>query len=142
MLTNATANELGVKDRTNPFESTNGGANYLSRMKKRIPARITEPDRTWMALAAYNVGLGHLEDARVLTQREGGNPDKWVDVRKSLPLLTQKKWYKQTKYGYARGHEPVLYVKNIRNYYDLLIWKYNDKDNIQDTMRRIIPKVF
>lgn len=142
MLTHATAKELGVKDRTNPIESTHGGATYLSKMKKRIPKRISEPDRTWMALAAYNIGLGHLEDARVLTQRKGGNPDKWVDVRKTLPLLTQKEWYKQTKYGYARGHEPVLYVKNVRNYYDLLIWKYNEKDSIQDTMRRIIPKVF
>lgn len=141
MLTHATANEVGVKDRTSPVESAKGGAKYLLTMKKRMPKRIPEPDRTWMALAAYNIGLGHLEDARVLTQSKGGNPDKWIDVRKALPLLTQKEWYKKTKYGYARGHEPVLYVKNVRNYYDLLIWKYNDQDNIQDTVRRIIPKI-
>lgn len=142
MLTHATADEVGVEDRINPLESTKGGAQYFLSMRKRIPERITEPDRTWMALAAYNIGLGHLEDARVLTQKNGGNPDKWSDVRKTLPLLTQKEWYKKTRYGYARGHEPVLYVKNVRNYYDLLIWKYNNKNNIQDTMRRIIPKIF
>ena len=75
-----------------------------------------------MALAAYNVGYGHLEDARVLTEKRGGNPDKWLDVKDALPLLAQKKWYKQTKYGYARGQEPVRYVENIRSYYDILVW--------------------
>ena len=94
-----------------------------------------------MALAAYNVGFGHLEDARVLTQTRGGNPDQWSDVRNNLPLLTQKEWYKTTKFGYARGHEPVLYVRNIRNYYDLLIWKFKEKDNLRDSLVRIIPKV-
>lgn len=75
-----------------------------------------------MALAAYNVGFGHLEDARILAQGDGANPDKWVDVKKYLPLLSQKKWYTQTRYGYARGREPVRYVENIRSYYDILVW--------------------
>ena len=141
MLTRRTARQLGIENRVDPLNSTTGGASYFLHIKKRIPQRITEPDRTWMALAAYNVGFGHLEDARVLTQTRGGNPDRWSDVRKSLPLLTQKEWYKTTKFGYARGHEPVLYVRNIRNYYDLLIWKYNEKDNLRDSLVRIIPKV-
>ena len=142
MLTQNTAKELGVENRTDPLMSTSGGAKYLQKVKARIPERINEPDRTWMALAAYNVGFGHLEDARVITQKRGGNPDRWSDVRKSLPLLTQKEWYKNTRFGYARGHEPVLYVRNIRNYYDLLIWKYNDTDDVRDTVTRIIPKIF
>ncbi len=141
MLTQRTARQLGIENRVDPYKSATGGASYFLQLKNRIPERITEPDRTWMALAAYNVGFGHLEDARVLTQTRGGNPDRWADVRKSLPLLTQKEWYKKTKFGYARGHEPVLYVRNIRNYYDLLIWKYNDKDNLRDSLIRIIPKV-
>ena len=115
--------------------------NKVIKLKKKIPERITEPDRTWMALAAYNVGFGHLEDARVLTQTRGGNPDRWSDVRETLPLLTKKEWYKKTKYGYARGHEPVLFVRNIRNYYDLLVWKYNENQTLQDSITRIIPKV-
>lgn len=142
MLTQATAQELGVEDRVDPLMSTSGGAQYLVRVKNRIPERITEPDRTWMALAAYNVGFGHLEDARILTESRGGNPDRWADVRNSLPLLTQKEWYKKTKFGYARGHEPVLYVRNIRNYYDLLIWKYNENENVRDAVTQIIPKIF
>ena len=78
-----------------------------------------------MALAAYNIGFGHLEDARILTQERGDNPDKWIDIKQSLPLLSQAKWYKRTKHGYARGMEPVRYVENIRGYYDLLFWLTN-----------------
>ena len=121
MLTRRTAGQLGISDRLDPEQSIEGGTRYFKRMRKRIPARIPEPDRSWMALAAYNMGYGHLEDARVLTQKQGGNPDRWIDVKQNLPLLARKKWYKNTKYGYARGGEPVIYVENIRLYYDYLV---------------------
>ncbi len=122
MLTLATANDLGIESRLDPEQSIKGGSDYFINLLSRIPARIQEPDRIWFALASYNIGLGHLEDARVLTQRQGGNPDMWVDVKKRLPLLRQKKYYKTTKYGYARGNEAVTYVDNIRRYYDTLVW--------------------
>jgi membrane-bound lytic murein transglycosylase F len=122
MLTRNTAKLLGLGDRTDPEQSIEGGARYFLRMWRRMPDRIQEPDRTWMALAAYNMGWGHLEDARVLTQRQGGNPDLWRDVSQRLPLLTQERYYSQTKYGYARGTEAQRYVRNIRNYYDILVW--------------------
>lgn len=122
MLTLHTMKFLGLKDRDDPEQSIRGGARYIRMLKDRLPERITEPDRTWLALAAYNVGYGHLEDARILTQKQGGNPDKWIDVKEALPLLAKKEWYKQTKYGYARGQEPVRYVENIRSYYDILVW--------------------
>jgi len=122
MLTQAAASDIGVEDRLDPAQSISGGAQYLMRMKKRIPKSVLEPDRTWFALAAYNVGLGHLEDARILTQKNKGDPNKWVDVKESLPLLSQKKWFQQTRYGYARGREPVRYVENVRSYYDILLW--------------------
>lgn len=122
MLTRNTANQLGLDDRLDPQQSILGGAQYLLRMRDKLPERIAEPDRTWLALAAYNIGFGHLEDARVLTQRRGGNPDKWADVSRNLPLLTQEKWYRQTRFGYARGHEAQQYVRNIRRYYELLTW--------------------
>lgn len=141
MLTQNTARQLGIENRTDPFDSTQGGAAYLLALKQRIPERISEPDRTWMTLAAYNIGFGHLEDARILTQIRGGNPDRWTDVRETLPLLTQREWYKKTRFGYARGHEPVLYVRNIRNYYDLLVWKYKREDSLRDIITRIIPTV-
>ena len=124
MLTQNTAKQLGIKNRRDPVQSTEGGARYFVRMKGKLPDRIAEPDRSWLALAAYNIGYGHLEDARVITERKGGNPDRWADIRDSLPLLEKKKWYKKTRYGYARGREAALYVRNIRNYYDLLNWKF------------------
>ncbi len=122
MLTKKTAKQMGIVDRTNPAQSIKGGALYFKKLLKIIPQHIPEPDRTWFALASYNVGFGHLEDARTITKQRKGNPDKWLDVKASLPLLAKKKWYKQTKYGYARGNEPVQYVENIRGYYNLLVW--------------------
>ena len=132
MLTLNTMRQLGLDDRLDPEQSIMGGARYFLHIKERLPERIAEPDRTWLALAAYNVGMGHLEDARVLTVRNGGNPDKWVSVKRFLPLLSEKKWYQQTRYGYARGHEPVQYVENIRSYYDILVWQ---------TMENRVPEI-
>jgi membrane-bound lytic murein transglycosylase F len=122
MLTRRTARQIGIADRLDPLQSIEGGARYFLRLHSRIPARIPEPDRTWMALAAYNMGMGHLEDVRVLTQKQGGDPDSWEDVNLRLDLLTKEKWYQQTRYGYARGYEAKQYVENIRSYYDILVW--------------------
>ncbi|WP_232848391.1 membrane-bound lytic murein transglycosylase MltF [Bowmanella yangjiangensis] len=122
MLTLPTAKDLGVTSRLDAEQSIRGGSQYLQELLRRVPDRIRDPDRVWFALAAYNVGMGHLEDARVLTERQGANPDLWVDVKLRLPMLRQKKHYKTTKYGYARGDEAVTYVSNIRRYYDTLVW--------------------
>ena len=84
MLTLATASDWNVDDRTDPEQSIRGGSRYFASLLNRIPARISEPDRTWMAMASYNIGMGHLEDARILTEQQGGNPDLWVDVKLSL----------------------------------------------------------
>lgn len=127
MLTRTTAEALGVKDRTDPQESIHGGAKYLTQIMKRLPQRVQNPDRLWMTLAAYNVGLGHLKDARILTEQQSGNPNKWDDVKQRLPLLSKKKYYKKTKHGYARGWEPVQYVENIRNYHNILVWHHESQ---------------
>ncbi|WP_428357520.1 membrane-bound lytic murein transglycosylase MltF [Methyloprofundus sp.] len=142
MLTQATASQVKVKDRTDPKESIFGGALYLKQRLKKIPARIPEPDRTWFALASYNIGFGHLEDARIITQKLGKNPDKWVDVKQSLPLLTQQEWFSKTKHGYARGKEPVIYVDNVRSYLDLLIWYTSNKEiNENSAMQPMVTAV-
>ncbi|WDE06616.1 membrane-bound lytic murein transglycosylase MltF [Thalassomonas viridans] len=122
MLTLATAKQMGIKSRLDAEQSIRGGAKYFKKLINRMPARIPVPDRIWFALASYNVGFGHLNDARIITEQQGGDPDRWVEVKKRLPLLKQKKYYKHTKYGYARGDEPVNYVENIRRYYDTLTW--------------------
>ncbi len=121
MLTEATADRMGVTDRLDPEQNILAAARYLVLLKDSLPARIPEPDRTWMALAAYNVGYGHLEDARVLTQRRGLNADSWIDVRKTLPLLSRSDYYTKLKRGFARGGEAVILTENVRNYYDILV---------------------
>ncbi len=120
MLTEATADLMKVKNRLNPRESIMAGAKYLAMIRDQLPARIAEPSRTWMALAAYNQGIGHLEDARVLTKRAGGNPDNWTDVKKWMPLISQPEYFETLKYGYARGGEAVILVESIRSYHDML----------------------
>ncbi len=122
MLTLPTAKQMGIKSRLDAEQSIRGGAKYFKQMFERMPARVPHPDRLWFALASYNVGLGHLNDARKITKQQGGDPDRWIDVKERLPLLKQKKYYKHTKYGYARGDEPINYVENIRRYYDTLSW--------------------
>ncbi|HLR17185.1 MAG TPA: membrane-bound lytic murein transglycosylase MltF [Alcanivoracaceae bacterium] len=120
MLTNNTARELGVTNRLDPTQSIHGGARYLAQLRDRLPDSITEPDRTWIALAAYNVGLGHVYDARTLTRNMGLNPDSWFDLRAVLPKLSQPRYYRNLRYGYARGGEPVHFIRRIRNYEDIL----------------------
>lgn len=122
MLTQDTARMMQVEDREAARDSVLGGAHYFVRVRDKIPERIPEPDRTWLAVAAYNVGFGHLEDARIITEIQGGDPDRWDHVRERLPLLTEKEWYSRVKRGYARGYVPVQYVDNVRRYYDLLQW--------------------
>lgn len=120
-LTEDTARSLGVADRLDPTAAAVGAAKYLAELKRKLPARIVEPDRTWLALAAFNIGIGHLEDARVLAQRQKLNPDLWSDVRKTLPLLAEPDYYIALKNGYARGGMPVAFVGRVRGYYDILL---------------------
>jgi membrane-bound lytic murein transglycosylase F len=113
---------MDVENRRDARDSILGGARYLSRVLAKIPERIASPDRSWLAVAAYNIGVGHLEDARILTQIQGATPDRWDQVRKRLPLLADKAWYSRVKRGYANGGVAVQYVDNVRRYYELLMW--------------------
>ena len=117
MLTLPTARELGIRNRLDAEQSVRGGVRYLEQLKGRLPETLQEPDRTWQALAAYNVGIGHLYDARNLTRKQGYNPDNWIHLKPFLLKLEDPAWYKQTRFGYARGSESVLYVENIQRYY-------------------------
>ncbi|MYM57739.1 membrane-bound lytic murein transglycosylase MltF [Vibrio sp. OCN044] len=127
MLTLPTAKSVGVTNRLDPQQSVRGGVEYLRRMVSRIPDSIATHEKIWFALAAYNVGYGHMMDARRLTKKQGANPDSWVEVKDRLPLLRQKKYFSQTKYGYARGDEARNYVENIRRYYQSIIGHIDQK---------------
>jgi len=123
MLTADTAQSLGLKDRTDPEQSIYAGARYLAQVRAKIPEHIPEPDRTWFTVASYNVGFGHLEDARIITQAQGKDPDSWAEVRLRLPLLAQERWYSHARRGYARGWEPVQFVDRIQRFLRLLEWQ-------------------
>ena len=120
MLTKNTAKAMGVKNRLDPKQSIFGGARYLARMRKRFGEEVTEPDLTWLSLAAYNIGRGHMHDAQMLARQKNLSPHHWKDIKQVLPLLAAKKYYRKLKYGYARGTEPVRYVSRIREYQHVL----------------------
>lgn len=120
MLTRPTAKEMNIENRRDPAQSIDGGSRYLRSIMDRLPEEITGDDRLYMALAAYNVGLGHLYDARDIADMRDTNPNRWADVREALPLLQQREWHSKTRHGYARGGEPVIYVRNIRRYYEMI----------------------
>lgn len=121
MLTKDTATRMNVTHRTNAEQSIRGGAEYLHLLMNQLPQTIKAEDRIWFGLAAYNMGNGHLLDLRRLTKQLGGNPDEWLDVKKNLPLLAEKRYYSKLKYGYARGFEALQYVENIRRYYNSIM---------------------
>ncbi len=134
MLTRSTAADLGIRNRLDPSKSISGGARYLASLHRRISPEIPQADRMYMALAAYNIGMGHIEDARLLAKRSGMDPNKWDDLKEVLPLLAKKQYYKDLPHRYARGWEPVQYVKRIREFKKILLQvdKYqNRKSRVQ-----------
>ncbi len=120
-ITEDTAKHLGISNLLDPAQNVLGAARYMRSLKEKLPERIHEPDRTWLALAAFNIGLGHLEDARILAQKQKLDPNAWSDVKKVLPLLALPEYYEQAKLGYARGGMPVAFVDRVRGYYDVLL---------------------
>jgi membrane-bound lytic murein transglycosylase F len=120
MLMPLTATKMGVKDVFAPDENIMGGARYLAYMRERIPKRILDPDRTWLAMAAYNIGIGHLEDARIITQMRKKNPDRWSDVRANLHRLSDPAWHSRVKRGYANGRETAQFVERVSQFAAIL----------------------
>ncbi|MFK5938527.1 MAG: membrane-bound lytic murein transglycosylase MltF [Sulfurimonas sp.] len=133
MLTNKTAKWMGVKNRLNPKESIYGGAKYLRTIEKQLPPEIKGLNRWYFTLASYNVGYGHILDAQILARKLNKNPYSWIDIKEVLPLLTHRRYFKDLKYGYARGEEPVKYADSIHTYYDIII-----KHEEQETKKRMI----
>ncbi|MFT5084965.1 MAG: membrane-bound lytic murein transglycosylase F, partial [Lentisphaeria bacterium] len=128
MLTLPVAKSLGVTSRLNAEQNIFAGAKYFARMQNMFDEEVLEPDRTWMALAAYNVGRGHFRDAQMLAKKLGKSPYIWTDIKEVLPLLSDKKYYTDLRYGYARGNEPVQYVTRIRDYDDILEQEFTPND--------------
>ncbi|WP_243976148.1 membrane-bound lytic murein transglycosylase MltF [Vibrio natriegens] len=141
MLTLPTAKSVGVTNRLDPEQSIRGGVEYLRRIVARVPETISDHEKIWFALASYNIGYGHMLDARRLTKAQGGDPNAWADVKDRLPLLRQKRFYSQTRYGYARGDEARNYVENIRRYYQSIIGHVSQKPATDESTEdlQVIP---
>jgi len=129
MLTKDTALRMNINNRTDAEQSIKAGSEYLHWLLAQIPDSIPEEDRIWYSLAAYNMGLGHILDARRLTKKLGGNPDNWLDVKNNLQLLSEKRHYSNLKYGYARGYEAYQYVENIRRYMNSIVNYHRVQEN-------------
>lgn len=121
MLTEETADRMGVNNRLDPRQSILAGARYLNLLKEQLMPEVREPDRTWLALAAYNIGPGHFGAARRLAKLVGADDGTWFEMKRVLPLLAQPKYYQKIKSSRARGGEAVVLVENIRSYYDILL---------------------
>lgn len=114
----ATAREVGVKDPFDPDENIRGGTYYLRKQYRRVPDEVDDINTTCFALAAYNGGYGHLIDARKLAEKQGRNPDLWVDnVDHAYALLSEPYYAKRAKYGYCRSREIIGYVRKIMSRY-------------------------
>jgi membrane-bound lytic murein transglycosylase F len=120
MLTEDTADRMGVTNRLDAAQSIRAGSKYLAFLMDELPPEIKQPDRLWFALAAYNLGMGHLNGARHFAPSLKRDPNSWVDMKQVLPLMSRPEYYERLKSGRARGGEAVILVENIRNYYDVL----------------------
>ena len=118
-LTIPTADEMGISNRSNPEESIKGGVKYLHKLYNQFGD--LEPDeRLKFALGSYNVGYGHIKDARNIALKKGLDINKWSSLEQTLPLLRYREYHEKSAFGYARGTEPVRYVNRILTYYNIL----------------------
>ncbi len=124
-LTHTVAKSLGVEDIYDPEENIAAGVRHLKDLYDYF-RDVKGDDRLYLSLAAYNIGQGHVRDARILAKRKGLSPDKWSSIVKTLPLLKYRKYYGRSGYGYCRGDEPVQYVRQILLWHDILKQKAMD----------------
>lgn len=118
-----TAIELGVdpEQLSVPAVGIHTGVRYLDWTRNRFRS-LGPLEQQWFALAAYNAGVGHVRDARKLSKKLGLDPDKWFDnVEIAILKLAEPEYYQDTRYGYVRGREPVRYVRNIRDRYEVYL---------------------
>ena len=118
-LSRKTAESLGVTDITHPGQNIAAGVQHLKDLYDFYD-KAEGKDRLQIALAAYNIGLGHILDARNLARQNNLDPDKWSALQATLPLLSQRRYHQKARYGYCSGSEPVDYVRQIMIYYDIL----------------------
>jgi len=118
-ITEQTAFSLGFMDIYDTEQNIYAGVRHLKNLYDSYD-RAAGFDRLLIALAAYNIGEGHIKDAQDLAVKRNLNPNDWASLSKVLPLLSEQRYYSRTKYGYCRGFEAVNYINQIMSYYDIL----------------------
>lgn len=117
-----TGRELGFTDLHDPEENIHAGVKYMAQLVDRFDPKIPIDERMRFALASYNVGYGHVLDARRLARENGWNPDQWFGhVERAMKLLAKPAYYQRARYGFCRGGQPVHYVSNVQSFYDAYV---------------------
>jgi len=111
----ATAQALGVTRPQDPEIAINAGMRYLDRLRNRFDDRIPMNERTWLALAAYNIGYDRVRRARNLATKLELNPNKWFgNVEVAMREMTRS--FSRTRAG-CRCGQAIVYVRSIRSLY-------------------------
>lgn len=114
-----TGAELGFANLEDPKTNIGAGTKYLAQVLVRFEAGLSVQQRVRFALAAYNAGFDHVQDARALAKQNGWDPNRWFrNVERAMLLLENAKWYRTVRRGYCRGSESVSYVSRIQTTYD------------------------
>ena len=138
MLTKRTADMLGV-NRLNPTESILGASKYITQLSKKY-IKYNKDTMMSMTLGAYNVGPGHVNDIIKLAMKDNANIENWLTLKKYLLKLHKKQFYKNMKYGYARGWEAVQYIENDKQYYDIISFLEEKDKKIQNNIPQEGPR--
>ena len=137
----ATAREHGASSLTNPRQSIEAGARYLAWLDETWKRDIEDDEtRLRFVLASYNVGRGHVQDARRLAEHYGHDPDSWDRVADYLVKKMDPDYYNHelVNFGYARGTEPVNYVRNILRLYRRYV-QFTEENGMDTTTRAPEP---
>lgn len=116
----ATATEYGIDSTSTPLQHIRAGIGLLSNINKQLKPIVADSvERLRFVLASYNVGVGHVLDARRLAVKNGQNPNLWLVVEPYLLKKAEPAYYTDevVYYGYCRGDEPANFVRSIMKRY-------------------------
>jgi len=125
-----TAEMYGVDSMSPPEDNLTAGISYLKSLDHRFEDIVEDKEqRKKFVLAAYNVGIAHVFDARRLAEKYGRNPNIWEDnVDFFLLNKSDPKYYNDSVvyYGYCRGEETYKYVNDILYRYEHYLNVFED----------------
>lgn len=112
-----TARQLGIKKLKNPRQAAMGAAAYLARLEAHFAGVMDADERMRMTVAAFNCGVGHVTDARLLATQRSLDANRWGSIATALRLLSRGEHAAKARHGYVRGGEVATYVEQVWNRY-------------------------